>query len=372
MEYNPPILNGQTIPQQYTYSPVFSLLTGPPLPVTPSIGSSGAYPLPDGISVYNWFWPLNHYRIPMAYFWNTTIQHQFAGGLSFQVAYVGNVGRHLYENPNINQAVLGPGAVDPRRPFYNQFGLEQGIYYTCNCNTSNYNGLQAKLEKHASHGLDFTLNYTYGRGYGISNFGGGGFDNAYDIRNDYGPLGFNSTHAVTLTNVWRIPYGRGQRWGSSNGKALDLLLGGWSLDGITTLDSGHPFSPVVSNTASVNDPDFSGVRADKIGSAHIANQSAAEWFNVASFVDPQAPYRDGTASNNSLWGPAQYVVNLALEKTFTIAENKTLEFRWENFNAFNIDNYGPPANIVDVSGAGEITSTSTPMRQMQFGLHFRF
>lgn len=372
LEYNPPILNGQTIPQQYTYSPVFSLLTGPPLPVTPSIGSSGAYPLPDGISVYNWFWPLNHYRIPMAYFWNTTIQHQFAGGLSFQVAYVGNVGRHLYENPNINQAVLGPGAVDPRRPFYNQFGLEQGIYYTCNCNTSNYNGLQAKLEKHASHGLDFTLNYTYGRGYGISNFGGGGFDNAYDIRNDYGPLGFNSTHAVTLTNVWRIPYGRGQRWGSSNGKALDLLLGGWSLDGITTLDSGHPFSPVVSNTASVNDPDFSGVRADKIGSAHIANQSAAEWFNVASFVDPQAPYRDGTASNNSLWGPAQYVVNLALEKTFTIAENKTLEFRWENFNAFNIDNYGPPANIVDVSGAGEITSTSTPMRQMQFGLHFRF
>ena len=153
---------------------------------------------------------------------------------------------------------------------------------------------------------------------------------------------------------------------------MDLLLGGWSLDGITTLDSGHPFSPVVSNTASVNDPDFSGVRADKIGSAHIANQSAAEWFNVASFVDPQAPYRDGTASNNSLWGPAQYVVNLALEKTFTIAENKTLEFRWENFNAFNIDNYGPPANIVDVSGAGEITSTSTPMRQMQFGLHFRF
>jgi hypothetical protein len=370
LEYNPPILNGQTIPQANPYSPDFNLLAGPPLPVNPPIGSNGEYPLPDGISVYNWFWPLNHYRIPMAYFWNATVQHQFSSGLTFQVAYVGNVGRHLYANPNINQAVPGPGDFDPRRPFY-KFGLEQGIYYTCNCSTSNYNGLQVKLEKHASHGLDFTLNYTYSKAMGISSFGGGGFDDNYDWKNSYGPLGFNSTHALTLTNVWRIPYGHGKRWGSSNSKALDMILGGWSLDGITTLDSGHPFSPTVSNTASVN-ADFSGVRADKIGDPHVANQSTAEWFNVAAYTDPQQPYRDGTASANSLWGPAQYMVNLALEKTFQISEHKTLEFRWENFNAFNIDNYGQPANTIDVSGAGQITYSATPMRQMQFGLHFRF
>jgi hypothetical protein len=44
----------------------------------------------------------------------------------------------------------------------------------------------------------------------------------------------------------------------------------------------------------------------------------------------------------------------------------------ENFNAFNVDNYGLPANTIDVSGAGQVTSTQMPMRQMQFGLHFRF
>jgi len=370
LEYNPPILNGQTIPQANPYSPDFNLLAGPPLPVNPPIGSNGEYPLPDGISVYNWFWPLNHYRIPMAYFWNATVQHQFSSGLTFQVAYVGNVGRHLYANPNINQAVPGPSDFDPRRPFY-KFGLEQGIYYTCNCSTSNYNGLQVKLEKHASHGLDFTLNYTYSKAMGISSFGGGGFDDNYDWKNSYGPLGFNSTHALTLTNVWQIPYGHGKRWGSSNSKALDMILGGWSLDGITTLDSGHPFSPTVSSTASVN-ADFNGVRADKIGDPHVANQSTAEWFNPSAYSDPQQPYRDGTASQNSLWGPAMYVVNLALAKTFVIREGKTLEFRWENFNAFNIDNYGQPNSTIDVSGAGEILYSATPMRQMQFGLHFRF
>jgi hypothetical protein len=371
LEYNPPILNGQTIPQANPYSPDFNLLTGPPLPVNPPIGSNGSYPLPDGISVYNWFWPLDSYRVPMAYFWNGTVQHQFSNGLSFQVAYVGNVGRHLYVNPNINQAVPGPGDFDSRRPFFPKFGLEQGIYYTCNCSTSNYNGLQVKLEKHAAHGLDFSLNYTYSKAMGITNFGGGGYDNNYDWKASYGPLSFNPTHAVTLTNVWQLPYGRGRRWGSSNGKALDAVLGGWSLDGTTTLASGRPFSPMVSNTASVN-ADFNGVRADIIGNPHIANPSPAEWFNVAAYTDPQQPYRDGTASADSLWGPAMYVVNLALAKTFTLTETKTLEIRWENFNAFNIDNYGQPNNTIDVSGAGQITNTQTPMRQMEFGLHFRF
>jgi len=371
LEYNPPILNGQTIPQANPYSADFNLLTGPPLPVNPPIGSNGSYPLPDGISVYNWFWPLKAYRIPMAYFWNTTVQHQFSNGLSFQVAYVGNVGRHLYLNPNINQAVPGPGNFDSRRPFFPQFGLEQGIFYTCNCDTSNYHSLQAKLEKHASHGLDFALNYTYSKAMGSSNFGGGGFDDNYHWNNSYGPASYNSTHALTLTNVWQIPYGRGKRWGSSNSKALDLILGGWSLDGLSTLDSGRPFSPMVSNGSSVN-ADFNGVRADIIGNPHVANQSAAEWFNPAAYTDPLQPYRDGTAAANSLWGPALYVVDLALAKTFVIRENKSIEFRWENFNAFNVNNYGLPNNTVDVSGAGQITSTQVPMRQMQFGLHFRF
>ena len=369
-EYNPPILNGQAIPAANPYSTAFNLLTGPALPVNPPISSNGTYPLPDGINVYNWYWPLDSYRVPMAYFWNTTVQHQFGNGISFQVAYVGNVGRHLYVNPNINQAVPGPGDFDPRRPFY-KFGLEQAIYYTCNCSTSNYNGLQAKAEKHASHGLDFTVNYSYSKAMGITNFGGGGFDDAYNWKNSYGPLSFNPTHALTILNSWQLPFGHGRRWGSASVRAVDAILGGWSLDGVSTLRSGKPFSPTVSNSASVN-ADFNGVRADKIGDPHVANQTTGMWFNPAAFSDPQQPYRDGTASADSLWGPAFYNFDLALAKTFVITEGKTLEFRWENFNAFNIDNWGQPNSTVDVAGAGQITYSAGSMRQMQFGVHFRF
>jgi len=371
-EYNPPATIVQFVPQVYSYSPDFNLLTGPPAPANPPVGSNGQYPLPDGISPFNFFWPLSAYRVPEAYFWNFTIQHQFGNGLAFQVAYVGNVGRHLYVNPNLNQAVPGPGSLDSRRPFFPQFGLEQGIYYTCNCDNSNYNGLQVRAEKRASHGLDFTVNYTYGKAMGSTNFGGGGFDNNRDWGASYGPLSFNSIHALTLINVWQIPYGHGQHWGASASKPLDLILGGWSLNGITTLQSGRPFSPTVSNAPLLNDTDFNGVRADIIGNPHDVKQSAAEWFDPAAYSEPQQPYRDGTASADSLWGPATYVVNLALAKTFTLTEGKALEFRWENFNAFNIDNYVIPAATIDVSGAGQITATQTAMRQMQFGLHFRF
>jgi hypothetical protein len=114
------------------------------------------------------------------------------------------------------------------------------------------------------------------------------------------------------------------------------------------------------------------VRPDIIGNPHVSNPSAALWFNPAAYNSPQQAYRDGTASKGSLRGPAEYVFNLALAKEFVIREGKTLEIRWDNYNAFNHDNLGVPANTVDVGGAGVITSAATDPRQMQFGLHFRF
>ncbi len=101
-------------------------------------------------------------------------------------------------------------------------------------------------------------------------------------------------------------------------------------------------------------------------------QNAGEWFNPAAYTAPQGPYRNGDAGKGTLRGPGFVVFNLALAKVFAITERKTLELRWENFNALNHVNLGLPNATVDISGAGQITSTASPMRQMQLGLHFRF
>ena len=369
-EYDPPITLPQQLSPANSYASVFNLFQGPPLPASLQIPPSGRLPLPNGLQVYYFFNPPSSYRIPRVDFWNLTIQHEFTPTLSFEAAYVGNVGRHLYVNPNVNQADPGPGSFDSRRLYFQKFGLEQSLYETCNCDNASYNGLQLKLQKRVSHGLDFLATYTYAKALDNSEYGSV-YDNNLDWWADHGPANFDRTHTFTFSHVWELPFGRGRHWGSQVSRPLDLLLGGWVLNGLWTFYSGMPFTVNVSNTASVN-ADFNNVRPDQIGDPHVPNPSANLWYNPAAFTDPEQPYRDGFVHRNSLRGPREAVINLALAKTFTIVEGKTLEFSWENFNALNHPNLGLPANIVDQSGAGQITSTQVAMRQMQFGLHFRF
>jgi hypothetical protein len=127
----------------------------------------------------------------------------------------------------------------------------------------------------------------------------------------------------------------------------------------------------VSNAPLLN-ADFNFVRADIIGDPNVSNPNASQWFNPAAFTGPQQPFRNGTASRNSLRGPGMAVSNLSLAKNFSPKEGKTLELRAEAFNVFNHVNLGQPNSTIDVSGAGQITSVQTAMRQMQFALHFKF
>lgn len=65
-------------------------------------------------------------------------------------------------------------------------------------------------------------------------------------------------------------------------------------------------------------------------------------------------------------------MNLSLSKVFTFTEGKAVQFCWENYNALNHVNLNTPNNYIEESNAGQITSIAADMRQMQFGLHFRF
>ena len=384
-EYDPPITIPQSVNPPNSYTPVFNLLGGPPAPANPNINmTTGRFPLPNDLGVYYYFYPSDSYRIPLAETLNLTVQHEITPTLTAEVGYVGNLGRHLYVNPNANQAAPpspncllndpnpndpnGCSNLDPRRQFY-KFGLTQGIYQTCNCDNSSYNSLQVKLQKRMTGGLDFLVTYTYSKAMANTEYGP--FSNNLNWWQDHGPANFDRTHALSIAHVWQLPFGHGRHWGGNSSKAMDMLLGGWVFSGISTFYSGLPFTPQVGD-APLLFADFNSVRADAIGNPSVSNPSANEWFNPAAFVAPQGIGRNGDVRHNSMRGPGEALLNLSLGKTFTIAEGKTLEFTWENFNAINHVNLGLPNNTVDQSGAGQITSTATDMRQMQFGLHFRF
>jgi outer membrane receptor protein involved in Fe transport len=369
-DYNPPVTNPQSVNQTNPYAPDFNLLAGPPAVPNPPVGSTGRYPLPDGISVYYFTYPPDSYRIPEAYFWNLAVETEFTNTLAFELAYVGNVGRHLFLSINQNQAVPGPGDFNPRRPFYDKFGLEQGLYQTCNCDTSQYNGLQSKLQKRFSHGLDFLLTYTWSKAMDNSE-GGGGFSNNYDIRASHGPASWDRANEVTFAHNWDLPFGRDRRWNLGNNAILHTIAGGWRLSGTHNFGSGLPFTPTVDNAPLLN-TDFNFVTADVVGDPIVSDPNRNLWFDPAAFTEPQQPFRNGTAHRNSLRGPKLVESNLSISKNLLPIEGKSLEFRAEAFNVFNHVNLGLPNSTIDSLGAGQITYVQVPMRQMQFALHLRF
>jgi hypothetical protein len=369
-DYNPPITNPQNVSQTNPYAPDFNLLAGPPAVPNPPVGSSGRYPLPDGISVYYYTYPSDSYRIPEAYFWNLALETQFTHSLALELAYVGNVGRHLFLSLNENQAVPGPGDFDPRRPFYPQFGLEQALYQTCNCDTSSYHALQSKLQQRLSHGIDFLLTYTWSKAMDNSE-GGGGFANNYNVRASHGPASWDRSNEITLEHNLDLPFGTDRKWKLGNSKIAEAIAGGWRLSGTHSFGSGLPFTPTVSNAPLLN-ADFNYVNADVVGDPALSHRTRSQWFNPAAFSEPQAPYRNGTARRDSLRGPRLTVSNLSISKNLLPMEGKSLEFRAEAFNVFNHVNLGNPNSTIDSDGAGQITNVQVAMRQMQFALHFRF
>ena len=211
------------------------------------------------------------------------------------------MGRHIYVNANLNQAAPGPGDL-LAAAFLSGVRAAQGLYSICNCDNSNYNALQMKWVEHHSHGLDFIVAYSYSKALDDTELGGVS-DNNLNYKADYGPANFDRRHQLSVSNVWKLPFGRGQRFGTNMNRAADLAVGGWEFSGITSATSGMPFTPNVSNAPLLN-ADFNSVRADKIGDPHVPHPNRTEWFNPAAFTAPQGLYRDGYTGRNSLVGPA--------------------------------------------------------------------
>ena len=126
-------------------------------------------------------------------------------------------------------------ANSPLNPWYfpvNYFGNNAG---------DNYNSLQAKFNRRFAGGYSVLANYVYSKvlDYDSSYF-------AVAPRVGYGPGSFDRRHTFTMANIWALPIGRGHALLKNISKPVDKVLGGWSLNAITSWYSGLPFSPTYS------------------------------------------------------------------------------------------------------------------------------
>lgn len=355
-----PSIVTQQLPSATPYTAVFPLTTAPPAIVFPTIPSNGQITLPNGIS--DNYVPAN-LKIPSVDQWNFTIERALAPNLNLSVGYVGNTGNHLNSGFNLNAAIPGPGPLDPRRPLFSSYGLTQSIFDKCDCSNSHYHALQVRAEKRFSGDYSLLASYTFSKTMDFGEFGTP--TDQYNTRLDYGPATFDRTHVFTLAHTVILPFGKGHRFLSGATGIARQIVEGWQFNGITTVESGLPFSPALSNTASLNS-DMS-LRPNIVGDPFGGiSQNRNLWFNPAAYAVP-LPYLFGTAANNSLRGPNVFTMDLSLAKSFPITERLNLQFRWEVFNALNRTNLGLPNGNVDSSAAGLITDITLPMRNMQFG-----
>jgi hypothetical protein len=304
--------------------------------------------------------------------WNLAVQRSLPAAISLEVAYAGSKGTHLQGVVDPNQdRVPGPGDVQARRPFP-QFG---GFTAISNIAGSNYNSLQVKAEKRATHGLYFLSAFTYSKAINdlpeiccAAPFA----QNSYDLAAERGRADFDQTLRWVLSFDYEVPFGRqGSRFSSG---VMDAVLAGWHFGGIYTLASGFPFSPYInddtSNTGTQGIPRPNQLRN---GNLPRSQRSPNLWFDVNAFAAPSG-FAFGNAGRNVLIGPGQNVFDWSLRKEFSVTETQRLEFRAEFFNAFNHPNFAQPDNFIDdgPGSAGVITSLAIPMRQIQFGLKYNF
>ncbi len=305
--------------------------------------------------------------------WNFNIQRQFGANNVLTVAYVGAKGTHVFVTENINQAIPGPGPVVARRPYPNLGdGTAVGPW-----GNSSYNSLQTTFERRLSAGLTVLAAWTYS--HSIDNTSGTGSEtvqNPYNLHLNRGNSTFDLRHNVVLSWTYELPFGKGKPFLRDASRPLDLVAGGWQFNGISTFQTGTPFTvTMLTNTLNSG----GGVQyPNRIGSGKLDHPTIDQWFDPAAFVAP-GNYTYGNSGRNILYGPGTKEVDASLFKNFPLGgEGRRLQFRAEAFNVFNTPQFNNPNAQIGFPGVAKITSAGNPplfqrtSREIQLALKLYF
>ena len=355
------------------YPTPWTLQTGPPagsvIYPNQSAFSNAKY---NGQGVY--YYPTN---MPVEYYQEAmlSIQRQLPMQTLFDVSYVFTKGTHLNFNRDTDQVPASELSQGATAEPYPQYKYIWGAIFD---GYSNYNALQARVEKRMSHGISFLFNYAWSKTMdsGTSNGHYETIDvwqNAFDPAANYGLSQLDVPQSINGYATWELPFGKGRQIGLHG--VADEAFGGWRLTGVFQAHSGVPFTPVVGSADQSNSQAsqcYCGFAwlPNVVGNPKLSNPTISEWFNTAAFAVP-ATDTFGNAGRNMLRGPHWRDVDFSLGKTFWLGDRYHLEVRADAFDALNNPNFAQPSASVGVAGGGVITSANTN-RQIQLGGRFTF
>ncbi len=362
------------------------------IPLDPTLVNASGLSL-EGIQ-YNYITPYTQGA-------NLTVQYQLTPNTTVSAGYVGTFVRHLEVFPGSNQVsqILPPGTnANNYIPFPD---FARGQSYAATEGSSYYNALQMQLERRFSNGLNFLTAYTYSKGRGdaydlLNNSGSGGYRAPYlpgfGIQGDYRLVDFDVRNIFKFSGGYDLPLGHGKKYMSGASGAEQVLLGGWSINWIVTLQDGQPL------TVGCHATTQSGTGCVALlvpgQSINAGPHNVNQWMNPKAFTDPpvataigQTDYAPLGGAAGNVVGPGYHRWDLSFFKDFRTSETTRLQFRAEFFNILNHPNFNNPGfggnGVVAIPGSLDFTNSNfgrigatrdapNDPRQIQFALKFYF
>ncbi len=317
------------------------------------------------------------------------LEHQTLGGV-VTVAYAGSHSVHLTYAYNPNEVGLiqpgGPTSQTLRRLIQPINNISTYVQEDM-INASNYNSGQISYAKRYSHGLTSLISYTYSKSLdygGSAASGGGSAGNPQTVTNlkaGYGASGFDQKHRLVSSTTYELPFGAGKKF--LHDGIASKLAGGFEIDAITTYNSGPPFSVSLNSGVNSGAPSW----PNRIGGrGKIDHGTPLRFFNATLCPAGETSLANGTAcafqtpasntygnvARSVLYGPTTKDWDIGVQRKIVLWEDKSLNLKFDAFNAFNTPNFATPNTAIGAATAGQITGTVNDNRDLQASATFYF
>jgi len=317
--------------------------------------------MPDRKTPYMWQYLFN-------------VQRELGAQMALEVGYLGSHSYRLERMFDWNETTPSAGntSVQSRKP-YPEFTKVQEIG---NVAQARYDSLAVKLTRRMNKGLSLLAGYTLSKstdnGSGIRTLNGDTLfpQNSYCFECEWGPSVFDVRHRIVASVIYELPFGGGKPFLETGAGAA--ILGGWQFSTIISKSSGFPRTAYTGTDRSNTGAGFDRPNATGDPDLPGDQQTSARFFNTDAFALQQFG-TFGSAARNTFTGPGIFRVDASIIRNFRFGQsNKSFQFRLEAFNLFNNPIWNDPDTTLTSNTYGQITSTRTPMRELQLGFKFIF
>jgi hypothetical protein len=336
--------------------------------------------------------PLN----PYVQSYTLSLERELARDTTLEVNYIGTKATHLLDRHNIAQPYQIPAssaafcqAQDPatgsyinitqapctvksRLPYpnFNGFYINSDFH-----GYSHYNAANVKFE-HRAGDMAVTAVFTWARslddksaaaGVGATGAGYQGFEDNHNPKLDYGPSDFDVDHRFVASYVYQLPFGQGKKFAAGINRAENLVIGGWEASGITTFQTGFPFTIQANDIQGLNDSQFMHANYVPGCNIHAGLNQKFQRLNGACFTQP-ALGEYGNIGRNTLRAPGINNFDMGFGKTFDIFERLRFALKMDAFNIFNHHQYTDSVGGLLVAGSGGNSVIDNTVGDSKFGL----